>query len=109
MTDIIQEIIDRVGYTNASSIVILLEGEGRRIATAYDGTASEAAELFVTYRCGNIAPIAQMSSTEVCPGSVVSVTASGGMSPYTYLWTDGNTTTTDVESIVNSVLLMFHM
>ena len=46
---VIQEIVDRSAYTAASSIVILIEGEGRRTAESYDGATIQAPELCVEY------------------------------------------------------------
>ncbi|MFK7808427.1 MAG: T9SS type A sorting domain-containing protein, partial [Saprospiraceae bacterium] len=46
---IIQEIVDEVGYTAGSSIVILIDGIGTRTAEAYDGDADKAAELCIEY------------------------------------------------------------
>ena len=53
ISSIIQEIVDRIGFTTNSSIVIIIEGSGKRTAVSYDGNASEAPELIVTYRCSD--------------------------------------------------------
>ncbi|MCO6478146.1 MAG: right-handed parallel beta-helix repeat-containing protein, partial [Phaeodactylibacter sp.] len=49
---VIQEIVGRNGYTSASSIVILIEGTGRRTAESFDGVSSQAPELCVSYLLG---------------------------------------------------------
>ena len=42
---VIQEIIDQLGYTANSSIVILIDGVGTRTAESYDGDSNKAAEF----------------------------------------------------------------
>ena len=46
---IIQEIVDRPNYTAGSAIAIIIEGTGRRVAEAFDGSPTEAPELCVEY------------------------------------------------------------
>ena len=46
---IIQEIIDQNGYFEGSPIVLVIEGEGRRVAVSYNGAASNTAELNISY------------------------------------------------------------
>ena len=50
---IIQEIVDRPGYTENSAIVIIIEGEGKRTAESFDGDPGGAAELMITYKCSD--------------------------------------------------------
>ena len=60
LSPILQEIVNRSGYTSASSIAILIDGFGRRSAQSFDGSSSQAPELCVEY----IAP-----ATNARPGS----------------------------------------
>ncbi|MCB0551693.1 MAG: T9SS type A sorting domain-containing protein, partial [Phaeodactylibacter sp.] len=46
---IIQEIVNRGGYSSSSSIVLIIEGSGLRVAKSYNGSSSEAPELCVQY------------------------------------------------------------
>jgi len=46
---IIQEIVNREGYTSASSMVLIIDGEGGRTAESFDGVASMAPKLCVEY------------------------------------------------------------
>lgn len=52
LTNIVQEIIDRPGWMINNSMVFLVNGSGRRTAEAYDGEASSAPRLCVTYTPG---------------------------------------------------------
>ncbi|MCB0562428.1 MAG: hypothetical protein KDD09_25925, partial [Phaeodactylibacter sp.] len=49
IASIVQEIVNRSGYTSASSIALLIDGTGRRTAESYNGSASQAPELCVEY------------------------------------------------------------
>ncbi|MCB0581040.1 MAG: metallophosphoesterase, partial [Phaeodactylibacter sp.] len=46
---VIQEIINRPGYSAGSAIALIIEGVGRRTAESYEGSAPKAAELCITY------------------------------------------------------------
>lgn len=46
---IIQEIVNRNGFSTNSSIAIIMEGTGSRIATAYEGDPAKAPELYIRY------------------------------------------------------------
>ncbi|MCB0597589.1 MAG: metallophosphoesterase, partial [Phaeodactylibacter sp.] len=52
---IIQEIVNRPGFSASSSIALIIEGIGRRTAEAYEGGASVAPELCIEW---SMAPIA---------------------------------------------------
>ncbi|MCB9350364.1 MAG: metallophosphoesterase [Lewinellaceae bacterium] len=49
LSAILQEVVNRNGYTSGSSVVIIIEGIGRRTAEAFDGNPSGAPELCVEY------------------------------------------------------------
>jgi hypothetical protein len=49
ISSVIQEIVNRSGYTSSSAISIILTGSGTRTAEAYEGVPASAAKLFVTY------------------------------------------------------------
>ncbi len=50
---IIQEIVDRPGWTSGNSLVIIITGTGERTAESYDGTPSAAPLLHVEFSSGN--------------------------------------------------------
>ncbi|MCB9294658.1 MAG: right-handed parallel beta-helix repeat-containing protein [Lewinellaceae bacterium] len=52
LSPILQEIVNRPGYTAGSSIVLLIEGKGRRTAVSRNGSAEKAPELCVEYVAG---------------------------------------------------------
>ncbi|MDA8692752.1 hypothetical protein N9L92_01730 [Saprospiraceae bacterium] len=48
LKDIIQEIIDRPGWTTGNDLAIIIEGLGSRIAEAFDGERANAPKLIIT-------------------------------------------------------------
>lgn len=50
---IIQEIVDRGGWTSGNSLVILVEGSGERTAESYDGENANAPLLLIDYSTEN--------------------------------------------------------
>ncbi|MCB0595763.1 MAG: metallophosphoesterase, partial [Phaeodactylibacter sp.] len=54
LASIIQEIVNRPGYSANSSIALILEGFGRRTAESFDGNSPKAPELCVEFSTGNI-------------------------------------------------------
>lgn len=49
LTSIIQELINRPGYSFNNALTILMEGYGRRVAKSFDGDKLEAAKLVVNF------------------------------------------------------------
>jgi hypothetical protein len=49
LATIIQEIVDRSGFTSASALSIIITGTGSRVAEAYEGVPASAAKLFVVF------------------------------------------------------------
>ncbi len=59
LSAVIQEIVDRTGWDGASSLVLVVDGTGRRPAESYDGDPAAAPRLSVEYSTiGNRPPIA---------------------------------------------------
>jgi Secretion system C-terminal sorting domain len=52
IASVIQEIVDRSGFGESSSIAIIIEGVGKRTAVSYDGDATQAAILCITFQSG---------------------------------------------------------
>ncbi|MEM7371945.1 MAG: DUF6443 domain-containing protein [Bacteroidota bacterium] len=49
LSAVIQEIVDRPGWTSGNALVLTVEGVGKRVAVSHDEDPGEAAELFITY------------------------------------------------------------
>jgi hypothetical protein len=49
LTAVVQEIVDRPGWSNGNAMVLLISGSGQRVAESYDGSADEAAVLELEY------------------------------------------------------------
>lgn len=50
---VIQEVVNRSGFSSNSAIVVLINGYGKRVAESFDGDPNAAAELCVTYSMPN--------------------------------------------------------
>ncbi len=50
LTSIIQEIVDRPGWSSGNSLAIIISGSGRRAAESFDGDAARAPSLHVEYQ-----------------------------------------------------------
>jgi hypothetical protein len=46
---VIQQIVDRAGWTSGNALALIATGTGKRVAEAYDGVASAAPLLHVEY------------------------------------------------------------
>ena len=51
ISSIIQEIVNRNGFSTNSAIVIIIEGTGKRTAESIEGDPAGAPQLFITYNC----------------------------------------------------------
>jgi hypothetical protein len=50
---VIQEMVDQSGWTEGNSLVILITGEGKRVAESYNGDQNGAPLLHIEYYPGN--------------------------------------------------------
>ena len=90
LAPVIQQVVNRPGFSSGNAINFIFEGTGRRVAFSYDGEPNNAPELHVEYRCGASGPIAAIDPVEICPGEIIEATVSGGNAPYSWLWSDGS-------------------
>ncbi len=49
LSSVVQEVVNRAGFNESSALSIIITGSGTRTAEAYEGSASRAPQLFVTY------------------------------------------------------------
>ncbi|MBN1673825.1 MAG: fibronectin type III domain-containing protein [Kiritimatiellae bacterium] len=59
---VVQEIVDRPDWSSGNALAILISGNGRRVAKAYDGQAAAAPLLYIGYR---EAPAIAVSATNI--------------------------------------------
>lgn len=104
LKNIIQEIVNRSGFTTSSDVVMIVSGTGERTAEAYDGTSSSAPILYVDYTTGsgnepaNRNPTVSITSpsngTSFDQGTVVTISADAS---------DSDGSITSVEFFVDDV------
>ena len=52
LSNIIQEIVDRPGFSSGNAIALILEGTGIRTAESFNGNPADAPKLWITYSSG---------------------------------------------------------
>jgi Cohesin domain len=70
LTAIVQEIVNRTGFSTASAMAFIIEGIGKRTAISYNLNPNQAPELYVTYAAS--APFGTPQATDNC--GTVSIT-----------------------------------
>ena len=58
ISDVIQEIVDRSGWSKGNSLAVIITGSGKRVAESYNGDSSGAPLLHIDYRITNGSPSA---------------------------------------------------
>ena len=56
LAEIVEEIVDHPSWQSGNAMVFLFDGEGRRVAEAYEGESDKAAELSVIFSSGDGPP-----------------------------------------------------
>ena len=85
ISPVIQEIVNRNGFTTNSSVGIIIEGVGLRNAESYDGLAIAAPKLCVTYvGCPDSDSDGTCDVDDLCPGGPEPGTACDDGDPLTY-------------------------
>ena len=64
LSEIVQEIVDRSGYTAESALAFIIDGEGKRTAVAYDQNPDQAPQLYVTYEAADL--FGEPTAEDVC-------------------------------------------
>jgi hypothetical protein len=81
ISPVIQEIVDRTGWSSGNALVIIITGSGKRVADSFDGDAAGAALLQVAYTTGTPTPTptASPSPTPTPEPGVLLQLVSGGI------------------------------
>ena len=80
ISSIIQEIVNRSGWTSGNSMVIIINGTGRRTAEAYDGEIPAAPKLVIQYAIGDT-PTATATWTSTSTPAVITSTPTPTFTP----------------------------
>jgi PKD repeat protein len=88
LSSIVQEISSRPDWSANNAMVFIITGSGERTAEAFEGSASEAPVLHISYTL-NPLPVADFSANEpiTAPGSTVQFTSSASGANLSYQWT----------------------
>ncbi len=102
LSSIIQEVVNRPGWIENNSLVIIITGSGHRTAEAYDGSTTGAPRLVVTYTTGSTTPVPSPTAT-FTPSYTATNTATSTPTPsqtptHTATNTATNTTTNTATS-----------
>jgi hypothetical protein len=62
---VIQEIVNRSGWASGNALVIIIDGQGKRVAEAFEGSAAGAPKLRIEYLAAVPAPLAAMAAALV--------------------------------------------
>ena len=108
LASIVQEIVNRSGWSQGNSMVFFVEGSGERTAESYNGSSNSAALLMITYIDGgstpppNEDPVANagndqaLTDSDLSGNEQVQLDGSGSYDPdgsiFTYTWKEGSTT-----------------
>lgn len=49
LSSLVQEVVNRSGWSSGNDMVFIIEGNGRRTAESYNGSSSKAPKLYITY------------------------------------------------------------
>lgn len=96
LSALVQEVVDRPGWTANNSMVFIIFGSGSRTAESYDGSPAEAARLFVVYDTAppsNQPPVADFAyncSGPVCDFNDLSTDSDGSIVSWSWDFDDGN-------------------
>lgn len=86
LSGILQEIVKRTGWASGNSLVILINGSGRRVARAYESGSSTAPLLHIEYLPAGSTPTATVSAptpTASAPAATATATAPAATSTLT--------------------------
>ncbi|HWR26852.1 MAG TPA: PA14 domain-containing protein, partial [Candidatus Thermoplasmatota archaeon] len=82
---VIQEIINRPGWSSGNSMVIIITGTGHRTAEAYEGESANAPLLVVNYTTGGI-PVWHADQVKTISGITNTTTFIVNLNPGSYKW-----------------------
>ena len=61
ISSVIQAVVDRPGFSETSAIVIIIEGQGKRVAESFNGSTTGAPEICIEFSVGGPLPIELLS------------------------------------------------
>ncbi len=71
LSTVIQEIVDRPGWSSGNSMVILVEGSGQRVAESYNGESWNAPLFYVEYAVGSNDYVMEIEMADIPPAATL--------------------------------------
>lgn len=96
LSGLVQTLVGRSDWNTNNAMVFMVTGSGHRAAKSYEGSATKAPKLYITYIPNNT-PIADFTAdkTTISPSGTVQFTSTSGGTALAYLWTfEGGTPAT---------------
>jgi len=74
LASVVQHVVSRPDWTSGNAVALLIDGDGERVAEAFEGSPAGAPELVVTYRLDDAAPVVDAGADrQVVPGETLAL------------------------------------
>ncbi len=92
LNSVVQEVVNRNGWTSGNSMAFIITGSGSRSAESWDDAAANQPVLTIQYTTIAISGVVTNVTLPQGSDGAVDVSVSSGTSPYSYSWSSGATT-----------------
>lgn len=99
---IVQELVTRNGWNSGNSMVFLIEGSGSRNSESWDNAGTNQPILTIEYSTIQLSATVTDVSIPQGQDGAIDLSVSGGVAPFTYLWSNG-ATTQDLSNIIAGI------
>lgn len=92
LNTIVQELVNRSGWSSNNSMVFIITGSGHRSAESWDNAGTNQPILTIQYTTMSLSGVATSTSVPSGSDGAVDLSVTSGTSPYTYSWSNAATT-----------------